>query len=178
MELKSQFDPEDWKRIGALPMLVGMAVTAADPGGLWGAIKESTAMSRALIGGRPAGGNALVDAVVAGFATAETRSVVTDLLRDQVRGKQPAQVVDGLVAEIGRLSALVASKAPDQAPGLQGWLMEIARNVAEAGTEGGFLGFGGVKVSEAEKATLDRLAEVLGPGTTAPPGGMPPPPVA
>ena len=38
----------------------------------------------------------------------------------------------------------------------------IAARVAEAGTEGGFLGFGGEKVSAAEKATLDRLASALG----------------
>ena len=31
--------------------------------------------------------------------------------------------------------------------------------------EGGFLGFGGVKVSDAEKATLDDIAKAL--GTTA-----------
>jgi hypothetical protein len=34
--------------------------------------------------------------------------------------------------------------------------------VADASTEGGFLGFGGVKVSEAEKATLAEIAAALG----------------
>jgi hypothetical protein len=37
--------------------------------------------------------------------------------------------------------------------------------VAEAASEGSFLGFGGVRVSEAEKATLDDIAAAL--GTTA-----------
>jgi hypothetical protein len=32
----------------------------------------------------------------------------------------------------------------------------------ESGTEGGFLGFGGVKVSESEKATLRDISKVLG----------------
>jgi hypothetical protein len=34
--------------------------------------------------------------------------------------------------------------------------------VAEASKEGGFLGFGGVQVSEAEKATLAEIATALG----------------
>jgi len=33
---------------------------------------------------------------------------------------------------------------------------------AEAAAEGGFLGFGGVQVSEAEKATLADIAKALG----------------
>ena len=47
------------------------------------------------------------------------------------------------------------------APAFREWLKAIAAKVAEAGTEGGFLGFGGEKVSAAEKATLDRLARAL-----------------
>jgi hypothetical protein len=39
------------------------------------------------------------------------------------------------------------------------------QKVAEAATEGSFLGFGGVRVSDAEKATLDDISKAL--GTTA-----------
>jgi hypothetical protein len=39
--------------------------------------------------------------------------------------------------------------------------------VAEASTEGGFLGFGGVKVSDAEKATLADIAKALGTAASA-----------
>jgi hypothetical protein len=34
--------------------------------------------------------------------------------------------------------------------------------VAEAASEGGFLGFGGVKVSDTEKATLAEISKALG----------------
>jgi hypothetical protein len=34
--------------------------------------------------------------------------------------------------------------------------------VAEAAVEGGFLGFGGVRVSKAEAATLDDISRILG----------------
>ena len=42
------------------------------------------------------------------------------------------------------------------------WLWRVARKSAEAGKEGGFLGFGGVAVSDAEKATLEEIATALG----------------
>jgi hypothetical protein len=37
----------------------------------------------------------------------------------------------------------------------------IAEHVAEAASEGGLLGFGGVKVSDAEKATLAEISSAL-----------------
>ena len=37
----------------------------------------------------------------------------------------------------------------------------LARNVAEASKEGGFLGFGGRKVSDKEKAAMERVAAAL-----------------
>ena len=41
------------------------------------------------------------------------------------------------------------------------WIYANAEKVANAASEGGFLGFGGVKVSEKEKATLAQLSAAL-----------------
>jgi hypothetical protein len=71
-------------------------------------------------------------------------------------------VVDAAVTELGAVAALVAAKAPQAAPGFRDWLKAVAAKVADAGSEGGFLGFGGEKVSAAEKATLERIAAALG----------------
>ena len=46
---------------------------------------------------------------------------------------------------------MVDAKAP-------GWLRQISQHVAEASKEGGFLGIGGVSVSEVEKATLTEIS--------------------
>ena len=56
---------------------------------------------------------------------------------------------------------ILAHKAPQDAHAFKDWLKDIATKVAEAGTEGGFLGFGGIKVSDLEKATLDEIATIL-----------------
>ncbi len=162
MAFRDEFAPQDWARVVGAPMLAGMAVTAADPGGLWGAVKESAAAAGALRGaGGPDGDNALVAEIVAAYGTAEGRDMARDVLKERARGRKPAEVVEAALAELGAVAALVTSKAPEAAPGFKAWLAEIARKVAEAGSEGGFLGFGGVKVSEAEKATLARLGTAL-----------------
>ena len=66
------------------------------------------------------------------------------------------------MAELAAVAGLVAQKAPGDAAGFRDWLKAIAARVAEAGSEGGFLGFGGEKVTAAETATLDRIATALG----------------
>ena len=48
------------------------------------------------------------------------------------------------------------AKAPEDAAGFKAWLQQVAHKAAEAGNEGGFLGFGGVAVSDAEKAARDQ----------------------
>ena len=162
MALKDAFAPADWARVVGAPMLAGIAVTAADPGGLWGAVKESTAVAGALRAAKEPGGNPLIAEIVAAYETAEGRDLARGVLKAEARGKAPAAVVEAAVAELGAVAALVAAKAPEAAPGFRDWLKAIAAKVAEAGTEGGFLGFGGEKVSAAEKATLERIAAALG----------------
>ena len=149
----------DWGRVVGAPMLAGIAVTAADPGGLWGAVKESAATAGALRDGK--GSNPLVDAVIAAYGTSEGRDLARGVLRAEVQGRAPAAVAEAALAELGAVMALVTAKAPDAAPGFRDWLKAVAARVAEAGTEGGFLGFGGEKVSAAEAATLEKLAATL-----------------
>jgi hypothetical protein len=162
MGLKDNFTAEDWARVVGAPMLAGIAVTAAEPGGLWGAVKESAAVAGALGKAKAAGGgDPLIDEIVEAYGTPEGRDLARGVLKAEARGKKPAEVVEAAMGELSAVAALVAAKAPGSAAAFRDWLKAIAEKVAEAGTEGGFLGFGGEKVSAAEKATLDRLATAL-----------------
>jgi hypothetical protein len=161
MNVKDSFTSDEWARVVGAPMVAGMAVTAADPSGLVGAVQESFSVAGSLAEVKRHGSdNPLVAEVVASYESAEGRGLARETLRE-LRGKPPAELAAAAVAELGAIAALVASKAPDAAPGYRAWLRGIAAKVAEAGTEGGFLGFGGVKVSEAEKATLSQVDAAL-----------------
>jgi len=104
----------------------------------------------------------LVAEVAAAYETAEGRDMARAALKSQARGKKPAEVVEAAIGELSAVASLVAAKAPAAGPGFRDWLKAIAAKVAEAGAEGGFLGFGGEKVSAAETATLERIATALG----------------
>jgi hypothetical protein len=60
------------------------------------------------------------------------------------------------------VSALLARKVPAaEAEGFKRWLLTTAQRTAEASKEGGVLGIGGVRVSEAEHAALAEVASAL-----------------
>ena len=163
MANKQNFKPDEWTKILESTMLAGMAVSAAEPSGLWGALKEAFASSSALAAAKSnPGSNDLVKAVVADFETKEGRSAVQEALRQHLAGAKPADAVQRSLANLREVSAILNAKAPQDAAGFKAWLQAISQNVAEASSEGGFLGIGGVQVSDAEKATLADISKALG----------------
>jgi hypothetical protein len=46
MANKATFSTEEWKQVVGSAFLAGFAVTAADPSGLWGLLKETFASGR------------------------------------------------------------------------------------------------------------------------------------
>jgi hypothetical protein len=162
---KTSFTPDEWKQILESVMLSGMAVTAADPSGLLGVLKESMATGRSLIAAKSdPQSNDLVRAVAAEFETTEGRQAARERLKATLSGAKAADVKSKSIAALHDVAALVDAKAPGDAPGFKTWLHHIAEGAAEAANEGGFMGFGGVPVSDAEKATLGELSSALGIG--------------
>jgi len=162
MATKQNFTSEEWTKILQSPMLAGMAVSAAEPSGLWGALKEAIASGSALAAAKSdASTNALIKAVVADFETSEGRSSIQDALRKSFADANPADVVQRSLSTLGDVSRLLDAKSPQDAEAFKAWLRGISQRVAEASKEGGFLGFGGVQVSDAEKATLADINKTL-----------------
>ena len=160
---KSSFTTEEWALLLKSPMIAGMAITAADPGGLWGLLKESFAGGEALTqAATDPNANALVKAVVADFSTSEGRSAARDGLKAEFAGGKPADIKTKCVDSLRQVSALLTAKAPGDAAAFKDWLRHISQSTAEAASEGGSLFGGGVQVSDAEKATLTEISGALG----------------
>jgi len=160
MAAKTDFTPDEWKLLLESVMMSGIAVTAADPSGLWGTLKESFASAQTMASGK-AGSSDLVKALVAEFETSEGRTIARDGVRDQLKGSNPAEMTAKSIDTLRRASALLDAKAPGEAADVKAWLRQISVNVAEASKEGGFLGFGGIEVSASEKATLGEIDAAL-----------------
>ena len=162
MANKSTFTSDEWSRLLSSPMVAGMAITAADPGGVWGLLKEGMSGGWALIEARQdAQANQLVRAVAEDFATSEGRSSARAALQAHFTGTTFSVLKDTALAELTSVAHIVDAKAPEDAVAFKSWLQAVAQKAAEAGKEGGFLGFGGVMVSDAEKATLADISAAL-----------------
>lgn len=160
---KSNFTPDEWKKIVEAPLLAGFAVSAGDPSGFIGTLQEGLASAKALAAAKAdANADALIKAVVDDLLTPEGRTAARDGVKNVIQGAQLSEIKDRALVELGKTAAILNSKAPAESTAFRNWLNYIAKTVAEAGTEGGFLGFGGVKVSDAERATLDEIAKTLG----------------
>lgn len=162
MTNKQSFTPEEWAKILESTMLAGIAVSAADPSGLWGTLKEAFASRSALAASKFVVSSELIRAVLADLETSEARSVVQDAVNRQVTGVSSTEIVHRSIAVLKEVSQLLDEKAPNDAAAFKTFLMGISQKVAEACSEGSFFGFGGTKVSDAERATLEDISKALG----------------
>lgn len=162
MANKQSFTPEEWTKIMESVMMAGVAVTAAEPSGLWGTMKEAFASGTTLAGAKSdAGSSELAKAVLAELETSEGRSATRDALKARFEGAKAPDIVARSVETLKEVSGIVDAKAGADAAPFKALLLTIAEKVANASKEGGFLGFGGERVSPAEQASLDQIKAAL-----------------
>lgn len=162
MATKADFTVDEWKLILGSPMLTGMAVTLAEPSGLWGMMQEGMASGQALLAARKdPGALSLVKDIVADMETGDGRTAAREGVKAQLTGKTPAELKAQVLTTLTRVSGILDAKAGADSGPFKAWLKHVSERGAEASTEGGFLGFGGVKVTEAEKASIEDVARAL-----------------
>jgi hypothetical protein len=159
MTTKADFTDEEWARLQRAPIVAGMAISLADPGGPIEAFKESMAAIKTVLeAARSDGGGELVDAVSKSVAekAKQRQSPLGDF---KPRG---ADASEEILEELRAVNGLLAQKAtPEEAAAFREWLRTAAKRTADAAKEGGFLGFNAKRVSEGEQRMLDKLGEVL-----------------
>jgi hypothetical protein len=159
MTTKADFTDEEWTRLGRAPLVAGLAISLADPGGPIEALKESVASLKTIMEAAESGGHGeLVDAVAKDVA-AKTRE-----RQNPLSGFRPTGATAGqeILDELGAVNAIVTQKAtPEEAAGFREYLLTAAQRAADAAKEGGFMGFGATQVSEGEEKMLTRLREAL-----------------
>jgi hypothetical protein len=159
MATRTDFTDEEWARLERAPIVAGMAISLADPGGPIEAFKETSASLRTVIETARADGQDELVASVAASAAEKAQRRQNPLGDFKPRGAQAGQEI---LTELSAVNRLLTEKAtPDEAEAFRGWLLDSARRVAEAAKEGGFLGFKAERVSEGEQRMLEQLREVL-----------------
>ena len=129
-----------------MPWIAGILVVAADPS--WRVVGEFKAIAAAVVANEPHGAASLM---------------IEALLADMEGSTDPDEAGDGkskeeLFGVLEQCGVLIAARCnADEAKDLLTWVLRVARATAEARSEGGLFGIGGVCVSEDEQSALSRI---------------------
>jgi hypothetical protein len=162
MATKDAFTTEEWTLLRIVPLLVTGGVSAADPSGIFGSIKEAAAGMTGVIEALQQGSKLeLMGAMTADKSTPGLPDPKT-LLGEGTREQQMANLKAAVLDRIREAANLVNGKAtPEEAEAYKQMIMSVAEKAANASKESGFLGFGGVRVSDAEQSFLNEVKATL-----------------
>jgi hypothetical protein len=153
---KADFNAEDWSTVVDGPLYAGLRMIAADRGGT---LRESLAMGRVYQDARAQHGtSALLDELVLSPPSIDPQRV------QQAGGDISAVATEQLRKA---MSILESAATPEEVDAYKTFVMTVAQAVAGAHKEGGFLGVGGKRISEAENHALDEISAALGAPPTA-----------
>ncbi len=148
MTTQFDFSNDDWERVAATPLLVGMAVAKAEDSGFLGSIRETRSLLANIADGVSDGP---ARELIAQAAATDTS---VDFEAFKVLSAE-ALAVDAEAAcrELTRKLAEVVD--PEVAEGFKRWIVEVANTVAQAAKEGG------QRVSPGEIEVIDRVTAAL-----------------
>jgi hypothetical protein len=168
MTSRADFTDEEWARLGRAPLVAGMAISLADPGGPIEAVKETSAALKALLEATKEGGfGEFVQSLANDVAAKAQRreNPMAGFTPDRRRG------LDAVLDELRAVHALLVEKAaPEDVEDFGKWIRMASQRAALAAKEGGFLGVGAERVSEREQQMLETLGEIFGVPRGTPPG--------
>jgi hypothetical protein len=156
--LKDNFTADEWKKLRDTPNIVALATALAGASGLFGTIGEMFTAAKTVYAGLTSG-NDLIKAVAAKEEIEASRDSVRAAAGEPANAKENLRIA--ALAGIQHVKNILNAKAPEHATGYLAWVGEIAQKVAESAKEGGFLGFGGERISEGERAFLNELNAAL-----------------
>ncbi len=149
MATQFDFSNDDWERVAAVPLLVGMAVAKAEDSGFVGSIRETRALLANIAEGsadNPASG--LIQQ-----AAATDTSVDFEAFK-ALSADALATDAEQACIELSRVLPEVVEA--ETAAGYKRWILEVASAVAETAKENG------QRISPGEVAVIERVEKALG----------------
>jgi hypothetical protein len=163
MAKQDTFTGEEWTLLRLVPSLVAGGTAAADPSGLFSSIKESFAGAKSMAEAFKANSGLELFTALAADRSIPGMPDPKTLLGEGSREQQMQNLKNAVLERIKSAVALVAGKAsPAEAEAYRKMLVSVAEQAANASKEGGFLGFGGVRVSDKERAFISDVKSAAG----------------
>lgn len=163
MARQDTFTGEEWTLLRLTPSLVASGMAAADPSGLFSSLKESLAGARGVAEALRAHGELELFAALAADRSIPGLPDPKSLLGEGSREQQMQSLKAAVLERVRSAAELVAAKAtPAETEAYRKLLVDVAESAANASKEGGFLGFGGVRVSDKEQAFITEVKAAAG----------------
>lgn len=162
MATKTDFSATEWETLRDAPHVVVLAVAAAGGSGLFGSIKEAMAPAGTLVEALQ-GENQLLRQI----CDKEEIKASIESLKGMAKSSGDFKSVQAAFRKAATdnskaaLDLLKRKGTPEDVAAFKYFLLKLGEKVANAAKEGAFLGFGGVRVSEEERAILAELAQAL-----------------
>lgn len=142
------------------PQMAGIAVMVSGASGMIGSIKEAAAAAQSVFAGTTHT-NELIRLISSKEEMKASQERIRAAMGDFGDKSPTAWVGDQSVTTVQRATAILRAKAPTELANYNAWILSIADKVANAAKEGGFLGFGGVRVSENEQKAIAAIKSAM-----------------
>jgi hypothetical protein len=158
MSNKDTYTSDEWSMLRSTPTFVSAGVAAADPHGVIGSVQEASAGVAAYaeaLGKHP--DLELFKALLADQSVPAMPNP-QEMMGDGTAEQKMTNFQHAVLTRVSDTVKIVETKGtPEEAAAYRELVNFIGDKVANAATEGGFLGFGGVRVSDKEKSFLAAL---------------------
>jgi hypothetical protein len=159
MTAREDFTDTEWERLGRAPLVAGMAISIADPGGPIEALKETSASLKTVLEAAQTGDHGPFVQAVAHDVAEKAQHRHNPMAGFRPKG---ADAREEILDELRAVNALLVEKTtPEDSDAFREWLKAAAQAAALAAKEGGFLGFNAERVSENEQKMLEQLGEIF-----------------
>lgn len=168
--VKSQYSDDEWFLISSVPSMVGAAMAGAGKSGILGTAKEAMASMKSFVAGKSDyPDNQVIAAVLEKAESFGEAKEKAGAYREKAMAQfkeqnisNPEEFNNYMLDNSRKAIALVKERQGDkEANEYQEWCISVAKKVAEAASEGGFMGFGGEQISDGEKALMTELQTVF-----------------
>ena len=163
MAKQDTFTSEEWALPRLAPSFVAGGTTVADPSGIFASVKEAAAGASVVAEAYRVNSGLELFAALGADHSIPGMPDPKSLLGEGSREHQLQNFKTGVLERIKAATDLVARKAsPAEADAYRKMLADVAEKAAGASKEGGFLGFGGVRVSDKEQAFISEVKKAVG----------------
>ena len=163
MAKQDAFTAEEWTLLRLAPSFVSGGMVAADPSGIFSSIKEAAAGAQGMAQAFKSNSGIELFGALAADHSIPGMPDPKAMLGEGSREKQMQNFKTAVLDRVKSAVDLVTRKgSADEATAYRKMLADVAERAASASKEGGFLGFGGVPVSNKESAFISEVKRAAG----------------